>query len=124
MQAGLLRAGKGDSGTRLCQQQQRYHGIWDLQGSANGLRAVLKFCSRRDLLCRPDVWCVQAIIRWGGALLELAHFRQGDEAYEMIEQVAEYPDWRAGLHSTSVLVLFLSAEVLSGCRLLTNSNRL
>ena len=30
---------------------------------------------------------VQALTRWGGALLELAHFRQGSEAYEMIQQV-------------------------------------
>ncbi|KAI3428347.1 hypothetical protein D9Q98_006727 [Chlorella vulgaris] len=27
-----------------------------------------------------------ALTKWGGALLELAHFRQGNEAYEMIEQ--------------------------------------
>lgn len=32
---------------------------------------------------------IMAIIRWGGALLELAHFRQGEEAYEMIEQASE-----------------------------------
>jgi Plant specific mitochondrial import receptor subunit TOM20 len=30
---------------------------------------------------------VQALTRWGGALLELAHFRQGVEAYEMIDEV-------------------------------------
>jgi len=28
----------------------------------------------------------QALTRWGGALLELAHFRQGEDAYRMIEQ--------------------------------------
>ena len=28
----------------------------------------------------------QALTKWGGALLELAHFRQGNEAYEMIEE--------------------------------------
>lgn len=27
----------------------------------------------------------QALTKWGGALLELAHFRQGNEAYAMIE---------------------------------------
>ncbi|KAK9813927.1 hypothetical protein WJX73_005252 [Symbiochloris irregularis] len=32
---------------------------------------------------------IMAIIRWGGALLELAHFRQGEEAYDMIEQASE-----------------------------------
>ena len=31
---------------------------------------------------------LQAIIRWGGALLELAHFQQGPEAYQMIEEAA------------------------------------
>ncbi len=29
---------------------------------------------------------LQALTKWGGALLELAHFRQGSEAYEMIEE--------------------------------------
>lgn len=29
----------------------------------------------------------QALTRWGGALLELAHFRQGTDAVELIEQV-------------------------------------
>lgn len=31
----------------------------------------------------------QALTKWGGALLELAHFRQGGEAYEMIEEAIE-----------------------------------
>lgn len=31
---------------------------------------------------------VQAIIRWGGALLELAHFQQGPQANEMIDEAA------------------------------------
>lgn len=30
-----------------------------------------------------------ALTKWGGALLELAHFRQGGEAYEMIEEAIE-----------------------------------
>uniref|UniRef100_A0A7S0VMK6 Mitochondrial import receptor subunit TOM20 n=1 Tax=Polytomella parva TaxID=51329 RepID=A0A7S0VMK6_9CHLO len=29
---------------------------------------------------------VQALIRWGGALLELAHFKQGDQSQETIEE--------------------------------------
>ena len=29
----------------------------------------------------------QALTKWGGALLELAHFRQGGEAADMIEEV-------------------------------------
>lgn len=29
---------------------------------------------------------MQALTKWGGALLELAHFRQGNEAYDMIEE--------------------------------------
>jgi hypothetical protein len=29
----------------------------------------------------------QALTRWGGALLELAHFRQGTDAVDLIEQV-------------------------------------
>ncbi|BDA41634.1 probable mitochondrial import receptor subunit TOM20 [Coccomyxa sp. Obi] len=32
---------------------------------------------------------VVALTRWGGALLELAHFRQGVEAYGMIQEAAE-----------------------------------
>jgi hypothetical protein len=29
----------------------------------------------------------QALVRWGGALLELAHYRQGEEAVQYIEDV-------------------------------------
>ncbi len=32
---------------------------------------------------------LQALTRWGGALLELAHFRQGDDSYSMIESVSQ-----------------------------------
>lgn len=32
-----------------------------------------------------------ALTRWGGALLELAHFRQGHEAFDMIEQARGLP---------------------------------
>lgn len=40
---------------------------------------------RFDALISPI--CAQALTRWGGALLELAHFRQGVEAYGMIQEV-------------------------------------
>lgn len=36
----------------------------------------------------------QALTRWGGALLELAHFCQGGEAYEKIQQVRRGGWWR------------------------------
>lgn len=38
--------------------------------------------------CEKDPSDASALTRWGGALLELAHFRQGHEAFDMIEQVA------------------------------------
>ena len=31
---------------------------------------------------------MQVLTRWGGTLLELAHFRQGADAYDMIDQVS------------------------------------
>jgi tetratricopeptide (TPR) repeat protein len=37
----------------------------------------------------PTSITLQALTKWGGALLELAHFRQGGEAYEMIEEAIE-----------------------------------
>jgi hypothetical protein len=67
----------------------------------------------------------QALTKWGGALLELAHFRQGNEAYDMIEEAitkfehalsidAKRHDalWCLGNAYTSQG--FLSAEVNSG----------
>ncbi len=41
---------------------------------------------------------LQALTRWGGALLELAHFKQGGEASEMINEVGNM----AGLRVTGV----------------------
>ena len=40
-----------------------------------------------ELDVKKDPKNAQAFTRWGGALLELAHFRSGNEAYEMIEMV-------------------------------------
>lgn len=37
----------------------------------------------------PPPLLSQALTRWGGALLELAHFCQGSEAYEKIQLVRE-----------------------------------
>ena len=34
------------------------------------------------------VLSLQALTIWGGALLELAHFRQGQDAYDMIQQAS------------------------------------
>jgi hypothetical protein len=31
---------------------------------------------------------LQALVKWGGALLELAHYKPGKESVEMIEQVS------------------------------------
>ena len=39
---------------------------------------------------------LQALTRWGGALLELAHFKQGGEASEMINEVGTRYGWRGG----------------------------
>jgi tetratricopeptide (TPR) repeat protein len=40
-------------------------------------------------VCCPFAIHLQALTKWGGALLELAHFRQGHEAYAMIEDAIE-----------------------------------
>lgn len=47
----------------------------------------------------------QALTKWGGALLELAHFRQGNEAYEMIEEV-----WPLGWHAGANICCWVVAE--------------
>lgn len=41
------------------------------------------FCIVHVLVCR----CLQALVRWGGAMLELAHFKQGTEADDYIKEV-------------------------------------
>lgn len=40
-----------------------------------------------SLVSHPLLFPFQALTRWGGALLELAHFCQGGEAYDKIHQV-------------------------------------
>ena len=51
-----------------------------------------------------EILCAcQALTRWGGALLELAHFRQGEEARDMIKEVSNFPSQYA-LMSQLVLV--------------------
>ena len=71
---------------------------------------------------------VQALTKWGGALLELAHFRQGHEAYAMIEDaIAKFKQaieldpenrhdalWCLGNAYTSQGFLSANAEVSAG----------
>ncbi len=65
---------------------------------------------------------MQALTKWGGALLELAHFRQGGEAYEMIEEaIAKFEqvgDWRLGLmqHAGDVRPTCTDQPRLAFCR--------
>ena len=48
------------------------------------------------------VYMLQALTRWGGALLELAHFKQGGEASEMINEVGNMAGMMAAaVRSTS-----------------------
>lgn len=35
---------------------------------------------------------LQALVRWGGALLELAHYKQGGESTDMIQQASFWKD--------------------------------
>jgi hypothetical protein len=42
---------------------------------------------------RPCVGTQQALVRWGGALLELAHFKQGSEADTFIQDVSAH-EWQ------------------------------
>ena len=71
--------------------------------SRAGLRAELKECTGAlcsGVLHLQDPWFFkpslgidalfprrQALTRWGGALLELAHFRQGEDSFTMIDTV-------------------------------------
>ena len=45
-------------------------------------------------------WVLQALTKWGGALLELAHFRQGSDAYVTIGEVSSH------VHALLTLDLF------------------
>ena len=42
------------------------------------------------MIATNEQHAVQALTRWGGALLELAHFRQGPEAYAMIQEARSW----------------------------------
>jgi len=44
-----------------------------------------------ELAVERDPRDSSALTRWGGALLELAHFRQGHDAYDMIELACSPP---------------------------------
>jgi hypothetical protein len=47
-------------------------------------------CGGHAQSCSVTAACVlQALVRWGGALLELAHFKQGSEADQYIQDVSE-----------------------------------
>lgn len=63
---------------------QAHNECFQHAGAALGWREL-------DRVCTPahcaSALPVQALTKWGGALLELAHFRQGGEAAEMIEEV-------------------------------------
>ena len=43
-------------------------------------------------------WHLQALVRWGGAMLELAHFKQGEEADECIQEVRQHVRWKTQTH--------------------------
>ena len=45
--------------------------------------------ARAEAEHRQNPHDAQVLTRWGGALLELAHFRQGPEAVDMIEEAVE-----------------------------------
>lgn len=45
----------------------------------------------RQLNFGTGVCSPQALTRWGGALLELAHFQQGDDARNMIREAYHLP---------------------------------
>ena len=52
------------------------------------LERVIFFERARDeaeQTCETNPRDASALTRWGGALLELAHFRQGHDAYDMID---------------------------------------
>ncbi len=53
----------------------------------------------------------QALVRWGGALLELAHFRQGEESMALIHEVSgtALPLW-----TTAEVVILLANNQPSG----------
>jgi hypothetical protein len=72
-----------------------------LANSRKGEEALLPWLllSHPVLIFSPGCCCccwrgvaVQALVRWGGAMLELAHFKQGAEADDYIKEVRTHPE--------------------------------
>lgn len=71
-----------------CQQAQIEYEAdnTNAQASCRGARWAPEWPKQRFML--EGLFCAsQALVRWGGALLELAHLKQGSESTEMIHQV-------------------------------------
>lgn len=116
-----------------CSQSTNQMFIQALGVCPHALAALCTCTNPRVGCCQRRRWrlaspALQALTKWGGALLELAHFRQGAEAYEMIEEaIGKFEQalaldaarhdalWCLGNAFTSQG--FLSAEAASGERL-------
>lgn len=63
---------------------------WQVEMEPDDLERAIFFERARDeaeQAVEKDSNDASALTRWGGALLELAHFRQGHDAFDMIDQV-------------------------------------
>ena len=67
------------------------------------MRFVEEGRARAEAEHRQNPHDAQVLARWGGALLELAHFRQGPEAVDMIEEAVESlrARWRSTRRNTT-----------------------